>query len=127
MGRINSLCGWKINFYAVWIHFLFWERHSRASGGVRIVRWAQHRAAHWAPKHLFADVFNFRSEVTQGFDAKKANADMPPLLSTYLLMGGWVSDHAVIDRDLNTMHFFTAIDIKAIPQELKRLLRALVG
>ena len=51
MGRINSLCGWKINFYAVWIHFLFWERHSRASGGVRIVRWAPHRAAHWAPKH----------------------------------------------------------------------------
>ena len=72
-------------------------------------------------------MFNFRSEVTQGFDAKKANADMPPLLSTYLLMGGWVSDHAVIDRDLNKMHFFTAIDIKAIPQELKRLLRTLVG
>ena len=72
-------------------------------------------------------MFNFRSEVSQGFDAKKANADMPPLLSTYLLMGGWVSNHAVIDRDLNTMHFFMAIDIKAIPQELKRLLRALVG
>ena len=72
-------------------------------------------------------MFDFISEVTQGFDAKKANADMPRLLNIYLLMGGWVSDHAVIDRDLNTMHVFTAVDIKAIPQELKRLLRTLVG
>jgi len=83
--------------------------------------------SHWAPKHKFPDVFDFRSEATQDFDIKKANADMPPLLRTYLLMGGWVSDHAVIDRDLNTMHVFTAVDIKAIPQARKRLLRALVG
>ena len=72
-------------------------------------------------------MLDFRSEATQDFDIKKANADMPPLLRTYLLMGGWVSDHAVIDRDLNTMHVFTAVDIKAIPQARKRLLRALVG
>ncbi len=35
-------------------------------------------------------------------DAKRAMQAMPPLLRTYLLMGGWVSDHAVVDRDLNT-------------------------
>jgi len=38
-----------------------------------------------------------------------------------------VSDHAVFDRDLETMHVFTAVDINAIPQARKRLLRALVG
>jgi len=52
---------------------------------------------------------------------------MPPLLRTYLLMGGWVSDRAVFDRKLETMHVFTAVDINAIPKARKRLLRALVG
>ena len=50
---------------------------------------------------------------------------MPPLLRTYLLMGGWVSDHAVYDRDLNTMHVFTGLEIGAIPESRKRALRAL--
>jgi len=72
-------------------------------------------------------VFDFRSEVTRDFDIKKTNADMPPVLITYLLMGGWVNNHAVIDRDLNTIHVFTAVDIKAIPQARKRFLRPLVG
>jgi hypothetical protein len=45
-----------------------------------------------------------------------------------------VSDHAVIDRDLETMHVFTAVDINAKHQApstkhqaRKRLLRSLVG
>ena len=50
---------------------------------------------------------------------------LPPLLKTYLSMGGWVSDHAVLDRDLNTTHVFTALDIAAIPPARARALRAL--
>ena len=52
---------------------------------------------------------------------------MPPLLRTYLGMGGWVSDHAVIDRDLDTLHVFTGVEVGAIPDRRKRALRALAG
>mgnify|MGYP006206379873 CR=1 FL=1 len=52
---------------------------------------------------------------------------MPPLLKTYLLMGGWVSDHAVVDRDLNTLHVFTGLEIRAIPEGRARALRMVAG
>ena len=48
-------------------------------------------------------------------DARRGVAGLPPLLRTYLAMGGWVGDHAVIDRDLNTLHVFTAVEIATIP------------
>jgi putative hemolysin len=60
-------------------------------------------------------------------DLKRGRAAMPPLLRTYLLMGGWVSDHAVVDRDLGTLHVFTGLEIAAIPPARKRLLRAAVS
>lgn len=60
-------------------------------------------------------------------DGKQALQQMPPLLRTYLMMGGWVSDHAVIDRDLGTFHVFTGVEIAAIPEARKRLLRAVAG
>lgn len=60
-------------------------------------------------------------------DTKRAMAQMPALLRTYLLMGGWVSDHAVIDPALNTMHVFTGLEIGAIPAARKRILRAMTG
>lgn len=63
---------------------------------------------------------------THSPDPKRALAAMPPLLRTYLAMGGWVSDHAVIDRDLHTLHVFTGVEIARIPPARARLLRALV-
>ncbi|ATF18829.1 ornithine-acyl[acyl carrier protein] N-acyltransferase [Phaeobacter gallaeciensis] len=60
-------------------------------------------------------------------DGKQALQQMPPLLRSYLMMGGWVSDHVVIDRDLDTLHLFTAVEIAAIPAARKRLLRAVAG
>ena len=50
---------------------------------------------------------------------------IPPLLRTYLQMGGWVSDHAVVDRDLNTLHVFTCVDVQNVPEPRARLLRQL--
>lgn len=38
---------------------------------------------------------------------------MPPLLRTYLSLGGRVSDHAVVDADLGTMHVFTGLELGA--------------
>ena len=50
---------------------------------------------------------------------------MPSLLRSYLAMGGWVSDHAVIDPAMNTMHVFTGLEIDAVPPARAAALRAL--
>ncbi|MEZ5756207.1 MAG: GNAT family N-acyltransferase [Paracoccaceae bacterium] len=60
----------------------------------------------------------------QPYDRRRAQAQMPGLLRSYLAMGGWVSDHAVVDRDLGTLHVLTVVDIAAIPPARARLLRA---
>ena len=54
-----------------------------------------------------------------------AQSPMPPLLRTYLAMGGWVSDHAVIDPHMQTLHVLTAIDVARVPAARARALRAL--
>ena len=60
-------------------------------------------------------------------DPKQALAQMPPLLRTYLGMGGWVSDHAVIDTQMNTLHVFTGLEIAKIPASRAQALRAVAG
>jgi putative hemolysin len=79
----------------------------------------------WLPRVKAPDVFRFARRLGQRRpDMRRAMLAMPPLLRTYLLMGGWVSDHAVVDRDLNTLHVFTGLEIRAIPPARARLLRA---
>lgn len=80
----------------------------------------------WAPRVMSPEVYEYAIELGAKPDIKRANAAMPPLLRTYLMMGGWVSDHAVVDRDMGTLHVFTGLEIGAIPPARKRLLRALV-
>ncbi|MGJ8546714.1 MAG: GNAT family N-acetyltransferase [Sulfitobacter sp.] len=88
---------------------------------------ARHLApGQWQPQIKAPEVYRYADEVTGRPNAQKAQASMPPLLRTYLLMGGWVSDHAVIDRGLGTLHVFTGLEIGTIPEPRKRLLRALV-
>ncbi|WP_134724606.1 GNAT family N-acetyltransferase [Paracoccus luteus] len=81
----------------------------------------------WLPRVKAPDVFRFARLLRRRPDARAAMAAMPPLLRTYLLMGGWVSDHAVVDRQLDTLHVFTGLEIRAIPPARARLLRALAG
>jgi len=81
----------------------------------------------WLPRVKAPDVFRFAARLRRKPDARKAMLRMPPLLRTYLLMGGWVSDHAVVDRQMNTLHVFTGLEIGAIPPARKRLLRAVAG
>lgn len=52
---------------------------------------------------------------------------LPPLLRAYLALGGWVSDHLVIDRDLGTCHVFTCVEVAGMPEARKRVLRGLAG
>lgn len=81
----------------------------------------------WLPRVKAPNVFQFAARLRRKPDVKKAMLRMPPLLRTYLLMGGWVSDHAVVDTHLNTLHVFTGLEIGAIPPARKRLLRAVSG
>ncbi|ANB35265.1 ornithine-acyl-ACP acyltransferase [Rhodovulum sulfidophilum] len=82
----------------------------------------------WLPRVKAPNVFRFGQMLRRRRpDARRAMLGMPPLLRSYLAMGGWVSDHAVVDRDLNTLHVFTGLEIRAIPPSRKRLLRAAAG
>lgn len=81
----------------------------------------------WLPRVKAPDVFRFAARLRRKPDVKRAMLRMPPLLRSYLAMGGWVSDHAVVDRHMNTLHVFTGVEIAAIPPARKRLLRAVAG
>lgn len=81
----------------------------------------------WLPRVKAADVVRFAGLLGRRPDLKAAMRRMPPLLRTYLAMGGWVSDHAVVDREMNTLHVFTGVEIRAVPKARARALRALAG
>ncbi|GGD29704.1 GNAT family N-acetyltransferase [Sinisalibacter lacisalsi] len=81
----------------------------------------------WLPRIKAPDVFRFCQRPRLAPDLKRAVKAMPPLLRTYLLMGGFVSDHAVIDRDLGTLHVFTGLEVGRVPEGRQRALRGLVG
>ncbi len=75
-----------------------------------------------------ARVFPFAHALARGApDPRRGMRGMPPLLRSYLMMGGWVSDHAVIDLDLDTLHVFTGLEIAAIPERRRRLLRSVAA
>ncbi|MEL6317276.1 MAG: GNAT family N-acyltransferase, partial [Pseudomonadota bacterium] len=78
----------------------------------------------WLPRPKAPNIFRFAALFRwRRPDPAKAMRMMPPLLRGYLSLGGWVSDHAVIDRDLNTLHVFTGLEVKRVPQNRARLLR----
>ncbi|WP_353532612.1 GNAT family N-acyltransferase [Cognatishimia sp. WU-CL00825] len=81
----------------------------------------------WLPRVKSPKVFQFAARLRRKPDLARAQSRMPPLLRSYLLMGGWVSDHAVVDEDLNTLHVFTGLEIKKISPARKRLLRAMTA
>ena len=84
--------------------------------------------ATWQPLRRAPAVYDFSQLLSgQTPDLRAALRAMPPLLRTYLAMGGWVSDHAVVDTDLDTLHVFTAVEIAKIPAARSRALRAIAG
>lgn len=78
----------------------------------------------WRPRIKAQQVFRFGAKLRRLPDRRKALQAMPPLLRTYLMMGGWVSDHAVIDAEMDTLHVFTGVEISAIPAARRNLLLA---
>ena len=101
--------------------------------------WTQHRAAlallaegHVGPAdHLpgrkAPEVVDYPALAGPVTDRRAALAGLPPLLRTYLGMGGWVSDHAVIDRELDTLHVFTCVEVERVPKARAASLRAVAG
>lgn len=78
----------------------------------------------WLPRIKAPKVFQFAKKLRfRRPDLVKAAKAMPPLLRGYISMGGWVSDHAVIDHDLNTLHVFTGVEVKHVPPRMAALLR----
>ena len=77
---------------------------------------------HWRPKIKAEQVFCYSKDLIYKVDKKKALLNMPPLLKTYLSMGAWVSDHAVVDLNMKTLHLFTGMEISKIPKSRKKFL-----
>ena len=78
----------------------------------------------WLPRVKAPKVFRFASKLRlRAPDPIRGMKLMPPLLRGYLSLGGWVSDHAVIDEDMNTLHVFTGVEIRRVPPRMVKLLR----
>lgn len=92
--------------------------------------WALLAARHQGPAALTP---GRKAAEIRPFEALRAPPDpaaaarLPGLLRAYLSMGGWVSDHAVIDRDLGTCHVFTCVEIATMPEARRRLLAQMGG
>jgi putative hemolysin len=99
-----------------------WQLHAKALALLR-----GHLAPNaWMPVQKAPEVFGFTEALRDlPFDLRDALQSLPPLLRTYLAMAGWVSDHAVIDHQLDTLHVFTAVEIEKIPPARARALRAI--
>ncbi len=59
-------------------------------------------------------------------DVRSAVSQLPPLLRSYLNMGAWVSDHAVVDREMGTLHVFTGLEVARFSKRRARALRAVL-
>lgn len=101
--------------------------------------WTRHRAAlallaarHLGPEALrpggrAAEQVDYPALTGPMPDLRTAQAGLPPLLRSYLAMGGWVSDHAVADRELDTLHVFTCVAVAGVPAARAASLRAIEG
>lgn len=79
----------------------------------------------WLPLPKSPNIFRFGALFRRRTaDPKQGMRLMPPLLRGYLSLGGWVSDHAVIDTDMNTLHVFTGVEINRVPARMAKLLRS---
>lgn len=79
------------------------------------------------PQRRAPEVVTFAERPATPPDPIRAMQAMPTLLRSYLAMGGWVSDHAVIDRQMNTLHVLCVVPIATIPPARKRALRAVAA
>lgn len=78
---------------------------------------------HIAPQDIDSNPLSAIS--SSAIDRKLAQAQLPPLLRSYLGMGGYVGADAIIDHDLGTVLVFAGLDIAEIPPARAKSLRSL--
>ncbi len=84
----------------------------------------RHLAPHqWRPQVKSPDIVQLGQVLDEPLDRRLGLKTMPALLKSYLKLGAWVSDHAVVDHDLNTLHVFTGLEVNRVPQTRQRILR----
>ena len=72
----------------------------------------QFASSNFPIKKKLSRVLNIKKDSIAAQESKNARNFLPPLLKFYLSLGGRVSDHAVVDKDLDTLHVFTYVDLK---------------
>lgn len=80
--------------------------------------------ADWRPGQRAAETVPLSGDAPPD-DPRAVALALPPLLRGYLALGGVVSDHAVVDRVLKTLHVFIAVPVGGIPPVRLRSLKAL--
>lgn len=78
----------------------------------------------WRPKRKGANWVSLDASDHRCGSSREGWQTLPALLRTYITMGGWVSDHAVVDPEMNTLHVFTGVEVNRIPESRRRVLRA---
>lgn len=82
----------------------------------------------WRPTAISPDIIRFTENPSDSrSEFEKGWAATPALLRTYLSMGGWVSDHVVVDHNLGTLHVFTGVEVATIPPARKKQLRHIIN
>jgi len=85
-----------------------------------------HISPQWAVGRKDSHIIDLK-DIAAPSDPMAALRAMPPLLRSYLGIGGWVSDHVVQDFELGTIHVFTGVEVSRIPPQRAQALRALAG
>lgn len=101
-----------------------WSRHQQ---GLALLAEGYIGPAEHLPGRKAPEVVEFPALAGPVTDRRTAIAALPPLLRTYLGMGGWVSDHAVVDRELDTLHVFTCVEVDRVPTARAASLRYVAG
>ncbi|MDZ7905034.1 MAG: GNAT family N-acyltransferase [Cypionkella sp.] len=86
-----------------------------------------HISADWPITCLAAHHIDLKSLSHTKDEEVAALRGVPPLLRSYLSLGGWVGGAAVRDDDLGTYHVFTALEVDKIPAPRAMALRKLAA
>ena len=98
-----------------------WHRHR---AGLALLAAGHIGPAEHLPGRKAPEIVDYPALVGPVADRRAALAALPPLLRSYLAMGGWVGDHAVVDRQLDTLHVFTCVEVAKVPPARAASLRA---
>lgn len=96
------------------------SRPARHAAALRHLRAFRVSDSDWAIETIAPETVTIGPDLGVGGDA-----GLPPLLRSYLAMGARIGGRAVIDRDLDTIHVLTLLDVRDMPASRLATLKAL--